>query len=520
MIIDFKQKKDGLDISYVDDNNQIQVEELILDNGFYNYVECDEYDPNKLNDLKSFKDSPIKKEASKYFTHHNVNEFFSNDIPVFFSEKFDKFNKLNEPNPFSVDIETDITDKFGYSNQNDVENPIRSISITDKNLESILFIVKNPEHPIINDLDMGYINSILQDSLKHHYTKYDFQTKVRIFDTEVEMLKTFIECIEKYFHLIIGWNVLSFDWMYIFNRCEKLNIDIKKASPRNQLTSKRIKINDATSVDIKIPTHRIITCYMTLFKESLIYNNLGSYSLDNIADSVLGLNKVTYDGNLRTLYEQDYLRFIAYGFIDTILVMLIHKITNLLTVDFFQSFYTGVPYLRLSQNSISEALIYQELRSENKFLLETEKTTFTSRPYQGGYVKTKTKKIVESVIGEDFKALYPNSMIAMGLSPEAKIDEIKMAGEFITNKDKKKIWFSYGYPANEEENKKWLKYKAQGYALSPMGRIYDVSKDFLYTRVEKKLLQQRGIFQGHMSDIYLNIIPKLKAELKKRENNL
>ena len=63
MIIAFSQKKEGLDISYVNENNQIDVEEVILDNGYYNYVECDEHDPNRIHDLKSFKDSFIKKEA-------------------------------------------------------------------------------------------------------------------------------------------------------------------------------------------------------------------------------------------------------------------------------------------------------------------------------------------------------------------------------------------------------------------------------------------------------------------------
>ena len=519
MIIDFTQKKEGLDISYVDENNQITVEELILENGYYNYVECDEFDPTVIKDFLSFKGSHIKKESSKYFTHHNINEFINKDIPEIYPVQFSKFDKLSEPNPFSVDIETDITDKYGYSTPELVENSIRSISITDKNLQSILFIVKNPEHPIFNALDNGYIQSIIQESLKQHYVSFDYDFNIRVFDTEIEMLQVFIECMNKHFHLLIGWNFLGFDWQYIYNRCIKLNIDVKKASPSRRLSQKKLKINDSTTIDLKIPTHRIIVDYMLLFKESLIYNNLGSYSLDNIAETVLKLNKVTYDGNLRTLYDQDYLRFVAYAFMDTILVMLIHKATNLLTVDFFQSYYTGVPYLKLSQNSISEALVYQELRSENKFLLETEKTNLISRPYQGGYVKTKTKKIVESVIGEDFKALYPNGMIAMGLSPEAKIDEIKMAGEFKLNKDKQ-IWFSTGYPLNEIENKKWLKYKKQGFGLSPMGRIYDMSKDFLYTRIEKKLLGQRGIFQGHMLDIYLKVIPKIEEEIKKRENNL
>lgn len=518
MIIAYTQKQNAIDVSYVDENNQISVEELILEDGFYNYVECDDYDPNKIENLKSFHGSSIKKEPAKYFTHHNINEFFNVDIQKNHQKFWEKSNKLSEPNPFSCDIEIEITDKYGYSNAELAENAILSISITDIHLESILFILKNPKHTVINELDKSYINGILQESLKHQYDKYDYGFDIRMFDSEIEMLKVFIECINKHFHLIIGWNFLTYDWQYIFNRCERLGIDIKKASPTRKLSKKSIAINDATTVDLKIPTHRVISCYMLLFKESLIYNNLPSYSLNSISESILDLTKVEYEGNLRTLYDTDYLRFIAYAFIDTILVMLIHKATNLLTVDFFQSFYTSVPYMNLSQNSISEALVYQELRLDNSFLLETEKTSNAKRPYQGGYVKPPLKKIIESCLGEDFGGLYPNTIITMGLSPEAKIDEIKMAGEYHLNKDKKEIFTSYGYPLNEVENQKWLKYKKLGYCLTPLGRIYDGTKDSLYVRIEKKLLLQRKIFKGHMEDIYLNIIPNIKKELNNRKS--
>ncbi len=503
MINDFSQKRDSLEISYVDEKNQISVEEIFLPDGYYNYVACEDYDPNRIEGLKSFHGSSVKKEKSKYFTHHNINEFFTNDIKNHYKEFFEKSSKLIEPNPFSVDIEVMPTDEFGYSEPHEANNPITSISITDKNLKSILFAIRNPEHPEINDLDKGYINSLLEDSLKHHWKSYEFDYMIRTFDSEVEMLKIFLECINNHFHLIIGWNLLGYDWQYIYNRCVKLGIDVKKASPTRKLSRKSIDINDHTKIELQIPTHRILTDYMILFQDSLVYNNLGAYNLDSIAELILKLNKVSYTGNLRTLYNTDYLKFIAYSFIDTILVMLIHKITNLLTVDFFQSFYTGVPYSRLSQNSISEALVYQELRENNMFLLESEKTKNVQRKYAGGYVKKPIKKIVLSAMGKDFKALYPNSIITCGLSPEAKIDSIKV------NKQ--------GFPLNDSEDKKWKYYKSLGYCLSPLGRIYDVTKDGLYPRIEKKLLAQRDIFQGHMSDIYLNIIPKIKEEIKNRQ---
>jgi DNA polymerase elongation subunit (family B) len=505
MIIDYTQNKDNnIDISYVNNVNQITVDNLLLNDSYYNYIECEEFDPNRIKDLTSFYGSFIKKEKAKFFSHHNINEFFNYDIPKNYPEYFKKFNTLNEVNPFSTDIEVLPTDRYGYSKSTEANNPVTSIQFTDKFLNSILFTVKNPLHPIINDIDMGYIDSIVSQTLGKHANDYAFEKAIRIFDTEIEMLQVFLECINKHFHLIMGWNFIEFDWQYIYYRCEKLGLDIKKASPIRKLTKKSIDINERTKIEYHIPSHRVISDYMFLFKDSLIYNNLGSYSLDSTAELILGLHKVKYEGNLRTLYDTDYLKFIAYGFVDPILVQLIHKSTNLLTVDFFQSYYTGVPYLRLSQNSISEALVYQELRETNQFLLETEKTNNPSRKYQGGYVKSPLKKIVGSVMGEDYGGLYPNSMITMGLSPEAKVDTISV------NTD--------GFPLNEIENQKWLNYKALGYSLSPMGRIYRKDKDYLYTRIEKKLLKQRKIFKGHMEDIYLKQIPLIEKQIELLKN--
>lgn len=516
MILDLTQNKDSVDISYIDSNNQIAVEniifdsqEIIVDNEkyireYHNFVSCEDYDPNKSNKLISFYGKPIKLETSKYFTHHNVNYFLNYEIQKFYPEQREKFNKLLIPNPFSVDIETEITDEYGYSNEDKAENRILSISFTDFAMNTLLFIVKNPKHPEFNDLDKGYINGILEDALEDHWKKFDYTYDIKVFDTEFEMLNYFVDCYRKYFHMLIGWNVYKYDWQYIFNRCEKIGIDIKRASPTRKLTTKDIEINEATHIKIKIPSHRLIIDYMLLFKESLIYNNLGKYNLDSISEMVLGLHKVSYKGNLRTLYETDYLRFVAYALIDTILVMLIHRATNLLGIEFFQSYYTGVPFQRLSQNSISEALVYKELINDNIFLLESEKSILPERKYQGGYVKAPTAKIVGSVAGFDFGSLYPNSMITIGCSPESKIDVLSV------NED--------GFPDNEIDKEKWQKYKELGYCLSPMGRVYDVSKDYLFTRIEKKLLAERKQYKGYMTNIYLDVLEKIAEEKKKRIN--
>lgn len=515
MIIDITQNKESIDISYVNSKKQISIETINFDDEiifgedgekyvrqYHNFIECIESDPNKNNFIRSFKNNPVKLEQSKKFTGHNLNYFLNYEIPKFYPQVFENTGKLVIPNFFFVDIETDITDKYGYSNEVEVENPVRSICFTDENMKTLLFAVKNEKHPEITDIDRGYINGILQETLKHHWNRFSYDWEIKLFDTEIEMLTYFCDCYRKYFHTLLFWNGYGYDMQYLPNRCEKLGIQWKKCSPIRKLSQKRIEINQNTHINLKIPTHRLCIDYMYLFKESLIYNNLGKYSLDYISEIILGLHKVSYTGNLRTLFDTDYLRFIAYSLIDTIIGMLIHLATNLVGVEFFQSYYTGVPFLKLSQKSISEALVYQELMRTNQFLLESEYNENNERPYQGGYVKDPTTKIVESVSGYDFGSLYPNTMITVGISPESKIDVLKVGED--------------GWPNNFQDQQKWLKYKQMGYCLTPAGRLYAVDKDYLFTRIEKNLLAERGIFKKYMKNIYMDIMTRIEDEIKKR----
>ena len=504
MLIDIVQNKDNVSISYINDNNKIDIINVPLKYGYYKYVSAQDFEnnnPNIIKDLKSFKNhSLIKRESTKYFSKHNLNEFINFEIKNEYPDIYKKITKLNIPLPFSVDIETEITDEFGYSNQDKAENRILSISITDYNLNSLLFILKNPKCPNFTDFENIQIRDYIDNSLGDDYkNKYEYNFQIKVFETEFEMINSFLDCINKYFQSIIGWNFLGYDWIYIINRCKILGIPLKKASPVNRLSSKRLELKNKDILNIEIPTHRIISDYMIMFQESLIYNNLESYSLNNCAEIVLNLKKVMYEGNLKVLYETDYLKFIAYAFIDTILVMLIHRATNFYAVDFFESYYNKIFYSKITQTSISEALLYNNLREENLFFLEEEFNKPIKRKYLGGYVKPPTKKIVDSMLGIDFSGLYPNSIITCGISPERKVDSINVEN---------------GKPKTLQDEVIWNKYKNNGnYILTPTGRIYDNTTDGIYVKIEKKLINERNIFKGHKNELYLNLIPKLEQKI-------
>lgn len=512
MLIDITQNKDNVAISYINDENKIDIVNVSLKYGYYRYVAVNDFeidDLKKTNQIipntKSFKNNSfIKREETKYFSKHNLNEFINFEIKNEYPEIYEKITKLKIPAPFSVDIETEISEEYGYSTQNKAENRILSISITDENLNTLLFVVKNDKCPDFPESRLLTIKDYINTALTEKYTsKYNFDFKIKVFDTEFDMLNAFLDCINKFFQSIIGWNFLGYDWIYITNRCKILGISLKRASPIGKITKKKYDLIRDT--ELELPTHRIIGDYMFMFKESLIYNSLESYSLNYCSNLILGLNKISYTGNLKKLYNDNYLKFIAYAIIDTILVMLIHKATNLYMSDFFECYYNKIFYSKLSQKNISEALIYNNLREDNIFYLEDEYNIPEKRNYLGGYVKPPTKKIVNALIGLDFSSLYPNSIITCCISPERKIDYINVID---------------GKPATVTDSIKWDKYKSNNnYVLAPTGRIYDKHKQGIYIKVEEKLLKERNIFKKYMTDTYLNIIPKIENRIKELINN-
>jgi DNA polymerase elongation subunit (family B) len=504
MLIDYVQNRHSIELSYVLDDS-IVVEEVNPKDGFFKFVECDQYDDGVEPELRSFRGAYIRKEKTSRFNNHEVNYFLDIGLQTEFPELHDKIYTTDIPKIYSVDIETDIDSVKGYAPPSNPFNPIRSISITDNSLNTILFIVKNHLHPEFSATDNAIIIETVKQQLSDVADLSNVQFRIKQFDTETEMISSFLSCMNRYFHLIVGWNFIEFDWQYIYNRCIKLNINVNKCSPTNKMIKKSYLIG-SEMLKLNMPNHRPIVDYMLLFKDSLVYSDFESYSLNYVSEQLLGATKVSYQGNLKVLYDTDYLKFIGYAFVDTLLVMLLHQKSNLMGVEFFQSYYTRYPFQKLSQTSITEAIVYFDLKEHNKFLIESEHNKKEMRDIRGAFVKDVTKKHNNCLIGLDFNSQYPWSIILMGISPESLVDSVLVDEN--------------GYPSNYNQMAKWLQYKnnsERSYTLTPMGRIYDTTELALYPRIEKKMLNERAVFRGYMNKIYNELQPMIDSEIRKRK---
>ena len=488
------------ELSYTNEVGMIDVERVYFDGGFPAFVECDEYDPDRL-DITSYLGKPLKYELRSTVSNFNAHHLLDHVIRQKNPDLYDRYSKLNIPRVFSIDIETEINNENGYSSPDKAENRILSISITSDNFNTLCLVVDDKKYEKLTISDRAYIDSILEDSLGDFYNQRSYDYQIKAFDNEYDMLNTFVSHINRYFHVTIGWNVLDYDWTYIQNRCKRLGINFYKSSPTGEKCPPKNSINIGLMTSVDTARHRLFVDYMNLFKSSYVYKNLSGFSLNAISEEILGLSKVSYSGNLRTLYESDRLKFYAYALVDTILVMLLHHTTALFNINVFQAYYNGIPYMKLNQNPVSEKLIYRYLIARNKVFIESEFSTQDVRPYPGGFVKQPTKLTSNSTMGLDFNSLYPNSMITSMLSFETKSDISIEVGED-------------GRPVNESEMSRWLGYRDQGYSLAPTGRLYRRVDDAIITEIEKSLLAERSEFKKIYMDIYLKYIPLIEKSLK------
>ena len=152
----------------------------------------------------------------------------------------------------------------------------------------------------------------IEKRIKDHFKDLEGEWvfNYRSFDSEFDMLYTFMSKLIHRMPLITGWNWFGYDWPYILNRCKRLGIDPKISSPAGILVGKN-----------QTPMHILMVDYLEIYKKwDRVIKIRSSNSLDYVASQAVGLKKIQYNGTLRDLYESDFDTFIFYNGIDCALV--------------------------------------------------------------------------------------------------------------------------------------------------------------------------------------------------------
>jgi DNA polymerase elongation subunit (family B) len=218
------------------------------------------------------------------------------------------------------------------------------------------------------------------------------------------------------FPMMTGWNFINYDWQYIVNRCKRLQIDISAVSKTGSLDR-----NDSR------PLHIGILDYMQLYdKYDRSVKVKESNSLDYVSSQVLNVNKIKFTGSLQDLYRDNFVKYIYYNVVDSVLVYYIDQKLKSMEVLLTLANITNMPlYKASSPVAVTEAIMARKLAEQGMRIGSEERNDGQKDgQYAGAFVKEPILGFYEGVSAFDFASLYPSIMRQFNISPDAYIEKI------------------------------------------------------------------------------------------------
>lgn len=461
MILDIEHIFDNIHISYFDKNGSVQLKHYKLKD-YPNWTTCSTHDKDKSDKLTNWDGKPVKIVKEKRLNKWSLLEFVHN-LP---KEDKAEIEALYFPKIQSLDIETEVID--GFPNPEIAKERITAMAISTENNATLVLGWK----PLSKEQQ-----SLIFDQHKEYLKAFgDWNFKYICFDNEYDMIKFFVYNLLPKFSLVTGWNVVEFDWKYIFNRCRILGIEVSLASPTRGLTRDNF------------PLHIGLLDYMLLYKRwDRSVQIKESNKLDWVSNAVLGVTKLHYNGTLQDLYEYNYEKYILYNAVDSALVILLHRklktLNNILSV----SALCNVPVNKSSSPvALTESLLWKGFYDRGKVIankrIEVEKTE-----YEGAYVKEPMPGMYRAVACFDFASLYPSIMRQFNISPES----------FIKKTTSPQVLENYKNDKN--------------FIVAVTGAIYDKKEESVLKEILDDLYSKRRLYK----DKYL-LIEKKISELEKK----
>lgn len=365
--------------------------------------------------------SKLKLVTGKFKERNQTIRAYGGDIDISTRHAVDYFfnNKAEAPiirsNIMFFDIETyQYLDK-SFPDPDKAKYPITAISFrTDDPNDTVHVYLLNLK---------GHIDSRVNDLIKEF-------PYITLFDDEATMLRAFFQKIYKSsVDFLAGWNVNGFDIPYIVKRMSNLKINSKEFSPYGSVYADKSGRNQIIGYHVMDQ--------LKLFKD-LVQQTQPSYSLNAIATSVLGKEKVKHEESIDEMYHNNIEKFMKYSQTDT---QLIYEIDQ-------EEGHIGLQDEIRRVCTVSQAGANSTIGcAEGLYATELAKKGQISRNYTHDIIKEKIPGafVYDSLGGLfvgllcdfDYKSLYPTTICTWNIGNDsyiAKIDE-QIARSYIFDKN-------------------------------------------------------------------------------------
>lgn len=390
------------------------------------------YIKDKDGEYVSVYDEPLRKIEFKSYNDmrygvKNYTNRYESDLQPIERLLSDYYKNGDKPqlNIFFIDIETDYDRGIGYARPAYPYAPINAITLYDKT---------NKEYITLAIPSKKFKNQEVSEEIKS-------KTKLYLFDNDADLLKKFYEVI-KPADVLSGWNSDFFDIPYIVKRTEKVlgkewasKIAFEESEIKYE--EKQLKLfKNSNKKALYIKSHsRVFLDYLLLYKK-FSFVNLVSYSLDSVSSVETKIEKLKYDGDLHSLYRDDFNLFLKYNIRDVECLVEIDRKRDFITLANNMAHKNAVLFSDVFGSvRIIETGVLLELHKINK--IANDKANVVSNiddieieeKAEGAIVLSPKKGLHNELAAVDLNSLYPNTICTVNISPE------KMIGQFLNEED-------------------------------------------------------------------------------------
>ena len=413
-------------VSYVDRTGDIKLKYYNWDNPM-KYVACDESDVQKHPDFRSWDGKNVKQIEVNHPDRYAIYEFLD-DLPE--NEKNEIF-EFNLPKIYFIDIETEIVD--GFPEAADIKDQDGNVTKEGASTQVLSISIVYDDKIIL--LGLKDMPEDMQERITTNTNKYfekfgtEYKFKYIKYDDEFDMLYAFFYKMIPKMPILTGWNFLKYDWLYLVNRSRKIskwaNGREYKIDPAVSSLTKRM--NKIWSTEFEVPAHRMIFDYMQLYEicDTSIKVKESS-SLDFVANKLVGVEKIKYNGSLQKLYEDDFETFMYYNAVDSVLVQKIHEARNYISIIYAISSLAQIRIIdvvsqmnnALGSLAITEGVLRNRFRKMDNIVLFRDERGDAESTIAGGWVKDPVVGMNQWCVTYDFASLYPTTQLQFFIAPE------------------------------------------------------------------------------------------------------
>jgi len=222
--------------------------------------------------------------------------------------------------------------------------------------------------------------------------------------------------------IIIGWNVINFDMQLLQKRCDLHNINFSIGRDGKSPYWRKNKNSEQIFIEI---AGRVVLDGIDLLKTATY--NFPSFSLDNVANTLLGIGKKVEDVDNRIdeinyNFAHNKPALAAYNLEDCRLVSLIFEKTDLLAFAMLRAQLTGLPIDRIGGSVAAFTNLYLPKLHRSGYVAPNMGDGNSDLISPGGYVMDSIPGLYHNVLVLDFKSLYPSIIRTFNIDPMGLIE--------------------------------------------------------------------------------------------------